>query len=214
MIVDRASVEEVADVSVSAVAPPAPEAPHATTTNVMAVIVALTACLTIPLWSYGSHHRSRSWSPHGLRGRPEALLACVLYGRELGLGPMEALTSIDVIDGRPSPSAELLNRLIREAGPHDRSHRIERQDLHLERDPQGRGESQELSFSIEEAMRARLTSRPAWKAYPADMLWTRALTRLHRRLFPDVGTRSSRSGECDLGSNPRHPGQALRAFET
>ena len=124
--------------------------------------------------------------PGDLRGRPEALLACVLYGRELGLKPMQSLAHIDVIDGRPSPSAELLNRLIREAG-----HSIEvvesTDKICTLKGTRQDGESQELSFSIEDAMRAGLTSRPVWKAYPADMLWARTIVRLSRRLFPDVG---------------------------
>ncbi len=137
---------------------------------------------------------STEFVPAGLRGRPDALLACVLYGRELGLGAMQSLAHIDVIDGRPSPSAELLNRLIREAG-----HTIEvvestEKVCTLRGTRKDAGETQELSFSIEDAQRAGLTSRPAWKAYPADLLWARPLTRLARRLFPDAGRAGSPEG--------------------
>ena len=130
---------------------------------------------------------STEFVPGSLRGRPEALLACVLYGRELGLGPMESLANIDVIDGRPSPSAALMNRLIRDAGhtievieSTDRVWRLKgvRKDT---------GESLELTFTIEDAARAGLTAKHAWKTYPSDMLWARTIVRLHRRLFPDVG---------------------------
>ena len=125
--------------------------------------------------------------PGALRGRPDAVLAAVLYGRELGLGPMESLAHVDVIDGRPSPSAELLNRLIREAG-----HTIEvleatDTECRLRGTRTDTDESQEVSFTVDDADRAGLLIKPAWKQYPADMLWARCLSRLHRRLFPDVG---------------------------
>ena len=42
--------------------------------------------------------------PKELRGNPAAILACVMYGREWGLGPMESLQLIDMIDGSPSPA--------------------------------------------------------------------------------------------------------------
>ena len=127
--------------------------------------------------------------PASLRGRPEALLACVLYGNELGMPPMQSLSHIDVIDGRPTPSAEVLNMLIRAAG-----HTIEviesTNKICRLKGIREDGEAHELSFSFEDAARAGLTSRPAWKAYPEDMLWARTISRLQKRLFPDVGIAS------------------------
>jgi hypothetical protein len=54
--------------------------------------------------------------PSGYRGNPHAIVAAILSGRELNLPPFEAMRSIDVIDGKPSLSAELIERRIREAG--------------------------------------------------------------------------------------------------
>lgn len=125
--------------------------------------------------------------PKALRGRPDAVLAAVLYGRELGLGPMESLAYVDVIDGRPSPSAELLNRLIREAGHTVEVLEANDTECRLRGTRTDTGESQEVWFSVDDADRAGLLAKPAWKQYPADMLWARCLSRLHRRLFPDVG---------------------------
>ena len=133
--------------------------------------------------------------PASLRGRPEAILGAVLYGRELGLGPMESLSHVDVIDGRPSPTAELLARLIYAAG-----HIIEVVEATdticrlIGSRSDGNGEF-EVSYSIEDAERATVKERGEWiplsetkryREYPADMLWARAITRLHRRLFPDI----------------------------
>lgn len=133
--------------------------------------------------------------PRALRGNPAAILACVKYGSEMGLSPMESLTSVDVIDGRPSPSAELLGRLIRAAG-----HRVEVLE-HTETVCRLRGtrvdteETMEVAFTMAEAEKATakeggryvpLSETRRYREYPSDMLFARALSRLHRRLFPDA----------------------------
>ena len=56
--------------------------------------------------------------PASLRQNPAAIAACILYGDEVGLGPMQALAKIAVIDGRPSLSSEAMRSLILAAG-HD-----------------------------------------------------------------------------------------------
>lgn len=150
--------------------------------------------------------------PASLRGKPEAVFACVLYGRELGLGPMEALSQVDVIDGRPSPSAELLARLIRAAG-----HSIEVLEAsdtacRLRGTRTDNGETLEVAFTIEDA--AKVTTRERgqqillsdtkrWREWPGDMCWARAVGRLHRRLFPDVRRfTSSASAPPSVESEP------------
>ena len=59
---------------------------------------------------------STPFVPPGLRGNPNSVLACILTGEELGLGPMQSLRMVHVIDGRPSASAELMRALVNRAG--------------------------------------------------------------------------------------------------
>ena len=54
--------------------------------------------------------------PKQYRDRPDAALGAILMGRELRLQPMQSLSMIDVIDGMPSLSAELMNAMVRKAG--------------------------------------------------------------------------------------------------
>src|SRR3954471_9372796 len=50
--------------------------------------------------------------PKAMRGKPDAVTAAIMYGDELGLGPMQALAGMDVVEGKPRPSTELARALI------------------------------------------------------------------------------------------------------
>ena len=128
--------------------------------------------------------------PKGLRGRPVAILACILTGRELGLGPMESLRSVDIIDGRPSPSGEWMVSRVFDAG-----HVIYAKEQTAEkctvvgrrRDDLGNTVAEmEFTFTHAMAQRAGLTNKTNWKNYPEAMLYWRAVSQLCRQFFPDV----------------------------
>ena len=138
--------------------------------------------------------------PKALRGRPGAVLGAVLLGREYGLGPLESLRNIDVIDGSPGPSAELLLRLYRRAGHTLDVKQADAQGAVVTGTRGDTGERITVSFTLEDAARAGLITvgdnnevkaRSArgnpmpWETYTADLLWARCVTRLVRRLAPD-----------------------------
>ncbi len=54
--------------------------------------------------------------PVAYRGKLLEALACIMYGQEMGLTPIESLNKIDMIDGRASPSAELMVAMVYRAG--------------------------------------------------------------------------------------------------
>lgn len=127
--------------------------------------------------------------PKTLRGKPEAILASVLYGRELGMGPMESLRVIDMIDGKPTPSAEWMVSKVFDAG-----HVIfaeEQTDKACTATGVRYRDGEEVArmsftFTIEMAKRANLTGKSNWKNYPEAMLYWRATAQLCRQFFPDV----------------------------
>lgn len=133
--------------------------------------------------------------PKALRGNPEAILAAILAGRELGMGPMESLRTIDMIDGKPSPSAEWMVGKVFDAG-----HVItvvEQTDkvCTVEGRRYQDGEQvavMRVTFTIEMAQRVKdkqgrsLASKSNWKNYPEAMLYWRATSQLCRQFFPDV----------------------------
>src|SRR3989304_4064742 len=48
--------------------------------------------------------------------QPEQVIAIMMRGKELGIGPMEALTSINVINGKVTSSTQLMLALIYRSG--------------------------------------------------------------------------------------------------
>lgn len=124
--------------------------------------------------------------PKALRGDPHSVLACILTGDELGLGPMQSLRMVNVIEGRPAASAELMRALVNRAG-----HRVDvveaRQDrVTLAGRRRDTGAQASVTWTIGDAQRAKLMGNPAWGKYPRSMLLARATSELCRMLFADV----------------------------
>lgn len=126
--------------------------------------------------------------PRSLRGSEPATAAAILYGREVGLPPMTALTQVHVIEGRPSISAEGQRALVFAAG-HDLQ--IIQSDGGVCR-LRGRRRGWEawttVEWTIDTARAAGLLGKKgsAWGSYPRAMLLARATTELCRMIFPDV----------------------------
>ena len=138
--------------------------------------------------------------PKSLRGKPEAILAAMLLGRDWKLGPFEALRQIDVIEGTLSPGAELLLRLYRPAGHTLDVHQADNTGVTITGKRGDTGETLKVSYSLDDAVQAglitlsdnqKVVARSArgnpmpWELHTAEMLWARAVTRLVRRLAPD-----------------------------
>lgn len=123
--------------------------------------------------------------PKAYRGNVPAIMACIATGRELGIGDMESLRSIYVVDGKPTLSSELLVKLIRRRG-----HSI-RGDFNAEtvtaKGKRGdNGDEMTVTWTMAMAERAGLAKKDNWRKYPEAMLWARAASQLARMLFPDV----------------------------
>ena len=125
--------------------------------------------------------------PAALRGRPAAVAAVILYGREIGLEPMTALRTSHVINGRVGIAAETMRALILSAG-HDL---IIRESTGTRCIVAGRRLGterwQEVEWNLDVARRAGISlTSGSWSKYPRQMLKARASAELARDLFPDV----------------------------
>ena len=117
-------------------------------------------------------------------------IAIAWKGRELGIPPMQALAGINVIQGKPTLSAELMLALIFQkvsGAIVNFTTPIEKQDTECTVEMQRPGgKFNVFRFSIEDASRAGLVrSGSGWTKYPAAMLRARAISAGARAVFPD-----------------------------
>lgn len=117
---------------------------------------------------------------------PEEAVIKMLFGREMGLGPMFSLKHLYVVNNTPALSAGVIGALIKKHPKydyrvleHDDSHCV----LEFYQDDEVAGRS---SFTISDAQDAGLLGKEVWQKYPRNMLFSRALTNGARWYCPDV----------------------------
>ncbi len=119
---------------------------------------------------------------------PESIVITAMYGREIGMSFMQALTDIHVIDGIPSLSAAGQGGVIRQKLPAAKIVLLEQNEMvcRISMWRPGMDEPQEFSYTIEDASRANLTGKDNWIYNPTDMLTWRCSTRGYRFIYKDV----------------------------
>ena len=146
----------------------------------------------------------------------QAILVAILMGCELGLGPMQAIQSIAVINGRPSIYGDTALALVRQSGLLE----------NYAQEFSGEGESkvaivkikrkgespQEFRFSVADAKRAQLWGKNVWAQYPDRMLMFRARGFALRDCFGDVlrGFRTSEEAQ-DIPPEDNHEQRLAQA---
>jgi len=138
------------------------------------------------LWKLAQMTSRTEMVPKVLRGRPDAAMAVMVYGHELGLRPMTALREIFIIEGTPSCSAKLMRSLIFRAGHKLIFQKMSKTEcvVHGVR-ADGQGEAT-VTWTLDDAKDASLLGKDNWKRYPRSMLAARATSELARLIFPDV----------------------------
>jgi hypothetical protein len=116
---------------------------------------------------------------------PEKAIAIMLKGRELNVPAMHALSTITVIQGKPTVSPELMAALVeRDYGSNALivEHTTDEQCVVSCLKP-GWDKRRIVEFTIEEAKRAGLLSNQTWQKYPAAMLRSRAISKACKTHF-------------------------------
>lgn len=119
---------------------------------------------------------------------PEQAIIIGLKSRELGLPLMAGFSLINVINGKPSVSAEGMMALIYKNFPDSK---IQFQKMtndecvivaarHKNNDPSV------FRFTIQDAAQAGLSGSMTWKKYPRALLKARCISEMARTLFPDA----------------------------
>jgi len=127
-----------------------------------------------------------SFVPRGLRGKPAEIAACILMGREIGIGPMESLSKIDIIEGTPAINAELMRSLVLKAGHEMRFTALTDTKVTVEGRRAGSEDWTTVTWSTADAQRAGLSGKSNWTKHPRQMLSARATAELCRLLFADA----------------------------
>lgn len=137
-----------------------------------------------------------------LRSEAEAYVK-VVAGAEMGIGPMAAMTGINVIQGKPTLSANLLAAQVKRHPRYD--YRVlEHSGTICKIEFRENGEAIGVSeFTIADAQRAGVAGGQNWKKYPAAMLFARALTQGVRWYAPDVTSGPAYTPEEVGGSEVR-----------
>jgi hypothetical protein len=140
-------------------------------------------------WDAAEKIATTSLIPKGYQGKPAEIVACWQFGLELGIPPMQSLTAIAVINGRPSLYGDGFLAVI-QASPEfvdcDESYDAETQTARCIMRRRNRSDV-ERTFSMQEAQRAGLANKDGpWKNYPQRMLQMRARGFAGRDQFADV----------------------------
>lgn len=110
----------------------------------------------------------------------------VVAGAEMGIGPMASMTGINVIQGKPTFSANLLAALLKRHPAYDyrvKDHTDESCRIVFYQHGEEVGTSE---FSMDDAKRAGVAGGQNWRKFPKAMLFARALTQGVRWHAPDV----------------------------
>lgn len=149
--------------------------------------------------------------PKSYQGNPANLLFALEYASALNVEPIHAITSIHVINGKPSASADLMAATVRRAG---HRLRVTGDDTYAEA-ILIRADDPDFEFrarwDIAKARQANLNT-PTWKNYPGAMLRSRAITEVIRAGAPDAMfgltyTPEELGAQVDQSGKPVHYGK-------
>lgn len=126
--------------------------------------------------------------PTPLKGKPGDVLVILMKGRELGLSPLQALSEVYVVEGKPSASAKLKLGLCLQRPDICLYFRcVESSAKRAVYETQRAGSQPvRMEWTIEQAQKAALIGRPTWKSYPETMLRHRCESALADSVYPDL----------------------------
>ena len=127
-----------------------------------------------------------SFVPASMREKPGEVTAAILAGREVGLSPMTALRSIDIIQGTPAMRAITLRGLVQSAGHEVWVKETTETGAVVEGRRKGSEHVQRSVWTLDRAQKLGLTSKDNWRKQPGAMLVARATSEVCRLIGSDV----------------------------
>ena len=148
-------------------------------------------------------------------GGQSGIFSIMMYAKELGLSPMQAIFGgMHNVMGKVEIAPVMMNAMIRKAG-----HKLEilkhDNNMCVIKGTRKEDSSQHVTvtYTIQDAKTAGIYKEGGgWTKYPQDMLFARTISRLGRRLFPDVI--GSMYVEGELSDSPEAISQETVTVET
>lgn len=115
----------------------------------------------------------------------------ILAGKELGLTPFEAMSSIYIVNNKLAVMANAMASIVKKGSKYD--YKVEKLDdtecilVFYKKN----GEEKEIgksTFTFKDAAKAQLINKENWKSYPRNMLFARALSNGVRWFCPDAAS--------------------------
>lgn len=160
--------------------------------NQMVVAKSLTPRTLEEAMAFATMLSKSTMVPRDFQGKPENIIVAVQWGAEVGLGPLQALQNIAVINGRPSIFGDAALALVQGSGlceevkewiEGEGDNRV----AHFETKRKGRATLVKQKFAVADAKRANLWGKQGpWTQYPERMLQMRARSFGLRDAYPDV----------------------------
>ena len=142
-------------------------------------------------------------------GSPAGCFVKMLYGHEMGLSPMMSMINIDIVDGQPAMSSQLMLAKFKEAG--GKVEWLQRDELAAVAKVSYDGEEQQFSFTLEDAQRAGLAGKNVHQKYPKAMMGWRLVSDAIKIIAPGVLLKAYTFGE--LTNDQAHSLEQLGALE-
>lgn len=127
-----------------------------------------------------------SFVPASFRGKPIEACAAILAGVEVGLSPMAALRSFDVIQGQAAPRAITLRAVVQSHGHEMILLESTETRCRMKGKRKGSDEWQAVTWTLDRAKALGLTGKDNWKKQPGAMLVARATSELARLIASDA----------------------------
>lgn len=141
------------------------------------------------VWDFACKLSKSKMVPAIFQGKPEDTFVTVIMGRELGISPIMALSSIVVIQGTVTLKVQTMNAVVRSKCPAaiikvEADHEARQVKVTAKRDANDPG--YESVWTMEMAKTMGLAGKDNWIKQPMNMLKARALSDALRTVFPDV----------------------------
>jgi hypothetical protein len=129
---------------------------------------------------------SSAFVPAQFKGKPVELTAAILSGLEVGLSPMAAMRSFDIISGQAAPRAITLRAVVQSHGHEMVLVESNNTRCKMKGKRRGSDEWQTVTWTMDRAKDLGLVGKDNWKKQPAAMLVARATSELARLIASDA----------------------------